>query len=51
MIYDLTLLLTTSCCKEQCFLAKKSGVEAAKFVISNCPEIFPLWNANSVSAQ
>ncbi|XP_020619178.1 pentatricopeptide repeat domain-containing protein 3, mitochondrial-like isoform X2 [Orbicella faveolata] len=30
----------------ECLLAKKSGVEAAKYVISKCPEIFPLRKPN-----
>ncbi|PFX32587.1 pentatricopeptide repeat domain-containing protein 3, mitochondrial-like [Stylophora pistillata] len=45
-IEDANLLPKKRDMKEKCFWAKRSGVEAAKFVISNCPGIFPLWNAN-----
>ena len=33
-----------------CLLAKKSGQEAAKYVISKCPGIFPLREPNPVSS-
>nr|XP_058973475.1 small ribosomal subunit protein mS39-like [Pocillopora verrucosa] len=45
-IEDNNLLPRNKIMKDQCYWAKRSGVEAAKFVISNCPGIFPLWNAN-----
>ncbi|XP_078358919.1 small ribosomal subunit protein mS39-like isoform X2 [Oculina patagonica] len=45
-IEDNFLLPRSKALQTECLLAKKSGQEAAKYVISKCPGIFPLRNPN-----